>query len=124
MSEYHQCILGIKDRNILMQTLEEMLNDNRKQKAHIVIPKEQISSSSNDIGFEWINQKKEYKIWISDYDEKAKIVNNKISKEKLKKLYKKNHLLTKLKKSKNYKRIKSTKVEENEGKIKIKLGIE
>lgn len=76
----------IKDEETLLKTLEEFgfdssrvevhatpvklhgyQGDARSQVAHVVIRKRNVSSASNDIGFE--KQKDgSYKAWVSDYD--------------------------------------------------------
>ena len=47
--------------------LEGYMGDERVQKAHVVIRRRAVGSSSNDIGFE--KQKDgSYKVWVSDFD--------------------------------------------------------
>lgn len=43
--------------------------DRRRQTAHIVVPRKQISSASNDLGFLW--NESEFEIIISDYDRRV-----------------------------------------------------
>lgn len=42
--------------------------DERPEVAHIVVPRNQISSASNDLGFIWSEQSLAYEMIISDYD--------------------------------------------------------
>tara|TARA_B100000614_G_scaffold262909_1_gene300890 strand:+ start:399241 stop:399651 length:411 start_codon:yes stop_codon:yes gene_type:complete len=48
--------------------LEGYRGDKREQKAHIVIPRKQISNASNDIGFERLENGK-YRLHVSEFDE-------------------------------------------------------
>lgn len=48
------------------QRLEGYKGDKRKQTAHIIVPRAQIGSASNDLGFYWNGT--EYDVIISDYD--------------------------------------------------------
>ena len=51
--------------------------DARNQKAHIIVPKEQVNqlftNASNDIGFLWNEEKKEYSLIVSEYDVSSKL---------------------------------------------------
>jgi hypothetical protein len=53
------------------------LNDEREQKAEIIIPKEQINKlftkASNDLGFTFNEETKEYDMVCSEYDDKLNI---------------------------------------------------
>ena len=60
--------------------------DKRKQKAHIIIPRSQITKASNDIGFEKVG--KEYIMHVSEYDENIKSFDT----GKLKQLYTKHRI--------------------------------
>lgn len=130
MSEYTTVEIEIPDTECLIKALEEMgykpivsldkaiqligyRGDTRLQKAHIVIPRSQISSASNDIGFEMVDGK--YIAHISEYDRFFKV-------NKLKQLYGRQKLkkMIKLKASKYS--IKSETVDIN-GDIKIKIKI-
>lgn len=88
--------------------------DKRKQLAHIIIPRSQITSASNDIGFEKVG--KEYIMHISEYDESVKSFDS----GKLKQLYGK-HKISKFIKSRSGKyKMKSQSVDKN-GSIKIRI---
>lgn len=130
MSEYHQCSINLTDDQCIIEALIEMgyqpkvnniaqnlygyHGDKREQKAHIIIPRSQITSASNDIGFEKVG--KNYIIHVSQYDEQIKS----FSIEKLKQLYGK-HKVKKFVKSKPGKySIKKQKVEKD-GTIKITI---
>ena len=129
MSEYHEVELEVNDEKSIVQSLEELgykpvvttepvqlegyLGDSRRQKANIVIPRHQVGGASNDIGFEKVGKK--YKMHISEYDIGQRFFDEK----EFKKLYSKNLVLNKLKKSKKFKK-KSVNVDKN-GKITIKL---
>jgi hypothetical protein len=50
--------------------------DKRDEKAHIIIPKEQVNhftGASNDIGFLWDAENKKYELIVSDYDQAHKM---------------------------------------------------
>ena len=63
--------------------------DQRKQKAHIIIPRKQVGGASNDVGFE--RAKKGFVIHASQYDykwrtgERIKTLNKKYQENKLRK---------------------------------------
>jgi len=79
--------------------------DKRRQKAHIIIPRSQISSASNDIGVEKVG--KEYIMHVSEYDEGRKSIDA----GKIKQLYTKHRLNSVVgRKSSKYK-IKNQKVD-------------
>lgn len=129
MSEYHEVELEVNDEKSIVQALEELgykpvvttdavqlegyMGDRRNQKAHIVLPRSQVGNSSNDIGFEKVGDK--YKMHISEYDVRS----NKFNEKEFKKLYNKNLVINKLKKSKKFKK-KSVSVDKD-GKIVIKV---
>jgi hypothetical protein len=91
------------DEDVLVQSLKEMgytpitsvhakplhgyQGDKREQKAHIIIPRSQVGSSSNDVGFERVGSN--YKLYASEYDSTWR-VGRKI--KKLNKLYVENKL--------------------------------
>ena len=72
MSEYHVVETGFKDEPVLISTLKEMgyepeihktaknlygyAGKKRDQKANIIIPRAQVGSASNDIGFERVKK--------------------------------------------------------------------
>ena len=90
--------------------------DKRKQRAHIVIPRSQVGSAANDVGFE--KKGNEYILHISEYDKRLK----RLDKNKLKQIYAKNKIeKTLLKKAGKYK-LKSKTVDEK-GRIRIKIGV-
>ena len=123
MSEFHVVELEIEDRDSIVEALKEIgytpivhteaqqlhgyHGDLRVQKAHIIIPKSQISQASNDIGFEKVGEK--YIMHISAFDEGRESFN----KNKFIQLYN-NHKITKFIK-KNLKRfsLKSTKIKKD-----------
>jgi hypothetical protein len=131
MSEFHLVALDLLDQEALILALEELgyhpvvhqqpqhlegyVGDKRSQKAHIIIPRKQISSASNDIGFENVNGT--FVMHISEYDEHS----NRFNINKLKQLYAK-HLIVKNVQKKwlgKYK-LKSQTVDENNS-IRITL---
>lgn len=85
MSHFVDIITEIKDKEALIKALERMgfkdkievydvaqnlygyQNDLRKQKAHVIIRKRYIGSSSNDIGFE--KRSERFIAHISDFDQ-------------------------------------------------------
>jgi hypothetical protein len=105
MSEYHVVDVGFKDEPILVQTLKEMgyqpeihknaknlygyAGKKRDQKANIIIPRTQVGTASNDIGFE--RTKKGFVLHASEFDhnwrtgERIKTLNKKYSENKLRK---------------------------------------
>ena len=124
--------MKFKDEDILLQTLKEMgyqpvvhkeatnlygyQGDKREQKAHIILPRKQVGSSSNDVGFERTG--KGYKLHASEFDrawrtgKKIKQLNMSYSENKLKKEVNRTSRCN----------ITSRKVR-NDGKIEIKLRI-
>ena len=84
MSAYKYIKCSFKDRNTLIESLESLgrnpveykekhqlmgyMNDSREDKAEIIVPKSQISRASNDLGFAYDDQLKEYLMICSDYD--------------------------------------------------------
>jgi len=130
MSEFHtvECI-EINDEKCLVESLEIMgyqpevhkiakklfgyQGDFRSQKAHVVIPRKQISSSSNDIGFE--KQDKGYAMHISDFDQRQ----NYFSEDKFKKIYNEKKLTKELVSNRGFV-LRSRKVE-NDGTVRLRL---
>ena len=96
------------------QNLYGYLGDKREQKAHIIIPRSQITSASNDIGLEKIG--KNYTIHISQYDEQVHSFNI----DKLKQLYGKHKIKKFVKSMPGKYSIKNQKVEKD-GTIKITI---
>jgi hypothetical protein len=84
MSAYKTIECSFKDHNILIQSLKDIgwepvvykekknltgyMNDEREQQAEIIVPRSQISNASNDLGFTFCNDKKQYLMICSDYD--------------------------------------------------------
>jgi hypothetical protein len=84
MSAYKRIECSFKDKNTLIESLKEAgfkpviyedkrplvgyMNDTREEKAEIIVPKNQISTASNDLGFSYNENKKEYTMICSDYD--------------------------------------------------------
>ena len=84
MSAYKTITCSIKDVNILMAALKYLKytpvvykekhklhgyeDDLRDQEAEIIVPKNQISNVSNDLGFSYDAGSKEYVMICSDYD--------------------------------------------------------
>lgn len=130
MSEYTVVEIDFTDTECLIKSLGEMgytpvvnmvdpinligyRGDTRPQKAHIVIPRSQVGSLSNDIGFELVDGK--YIAHISEYDRTFKT-------NKLKQIYGQQKLkkLVRLKSSR-YKITGETVDEKGNIKIKIKI---
>ena len=130
MSEFHtvEC-LEINDKKCLVETLVSMgyqpeiyeeakklfgyQGDKRQQKAHVIIPRKQISSASNDIGFE--EQDKGFLMHISEFDQSR----NDFNQNNFKKLYNEKKIIKELVTKKGF-TLKSRKVE-NDGSVRIKL---
>jgi len=84
MSAYKLIKCSFKDKEILLDSLQSLgfkpveysekhslsgyRNDLRNEKAEIIVPKSQISSVSNDLGFAYDDESKEYLMICSDYD--------------------------------------------------------
>jgi Protein of unknown function (DUF1257) len=84
MSAYKFIKCSFKDKNTLLESLENLgfnpvvytekhhlmgyQNDSREEKAEIIVPKSQISHVSNDLGFSYDEESKEYLMICSDYD--------------------------------------------------------
>ncbi|MBD2496757.1 DUF1257 domain-containing protein [Nostoc sp. FACHB-280] len=82
MSHFSKIEVKFKDQACLVEALQRFgfypqihdqpvnlfgyRGDRREQTAHIVVPRNQISSLSNDLGFYWNGS--EYECFISDYD--------------------------------------------------------
>jgi hypothetical protein len=106
ISEFHIVKTRIKDQSVLVQTLKEMgytpvihkeakqlegyQGDKRSQKAHIILPRKQVGSASNDVGFE--KTKEGFILHASAYDapwrtgKKVKQLNKGYAENKLKKV--------------------------------------
>lgn len=131
MSEYNVVDIGLEDQYCIVKALEELgykpqihekpknlhgyQGDSRNQKAHIIIPRSQVGSASNDVGFE----KKDGKFiaHISEYDKNA----NTFKMDKLKQLYAKHKVQKFVKANAGKYSLKNTRVEKD-GTIKIRLG--
>jgi len=97
ISEYHCVETQYNNKECIIKSLEELgykpiiadtakalmgyEGKERKQKAHIIIPKFQIGTASNDVGFELVNGK--YVLRISEYDLNI----NSFNQKKMKQLY-------------------------------------
>jgi hypothetical protein len=84
MSAYKKINCSFKDQSTLIDCLKHLgyepvvykekhnlsgyQNDIRNEKAEIIVPKNQISTASNDLGFSYDDTKKEYTMICSDYD--------------------------------------------------------
>lgn len=84
MSAYKKIDCSFKDQETLIDCLKHLgydpviykekhnlsgyRNDIREEKAEIIVPKKQISSASNDLGFAYNGESKEYTMICSDYD--------------------------------------------------------
>jgi hypothetical protein len=84
MSAYKTIKCSFKDKKTLLESLNNLgfnpveysekhslsgyRNDLRQEKAEIIVPKSQISSVSNDLGFTYDEENKEYLMICSDYD--------------------------------------------------------
>ena len=96
MSAYKKIECQIVDKECLLEALSllgfnpDVLNepknlkgfrgDERKEVAHIIIPRDQVNKftgASNDIGFFWNEKEQKYDFILSDYD-KAKIMDQRI----------------------------------------------
>jgi hypothetical protein len=92
MSAYKKIECDIVDKDSLLEALSllgfspDVLNepknlkgyrgDERKEVAHIIIPKDQVNKftgASNDIGFFWNESEKKYDFILSDYDKAQKM---------------------------------------------------
>ena len=129
MSEYHVVEVEIKEQDALVKALQEMgyspevhgesqklhgyQGDLRRQKAHVIIRKDQVGTASNDIGFEKVEGS--YIMHISEYD----IRTNRFDSSKLKQLYAKHRILSAVNKRTKY-TLKSQKVGED-GSIHIRI---
>ena len=71
--------------------------DKRSQKAHVIIPRRQVGSASNDVGFERKSDGS-FAMHLSEYDQRSKTFKT----EKLKQLYAKNRITKALKKKGRY----------------------
>lgn len=104
MSEYHVIDIEFEDEDSLVSALKELgynpkvyneepvnlygyQGDKRQQKAHIVIPRSQVGSASNDVGFERQGDGK-YIMHVSAYDKGRWAGQTK----KIKQLYAKNRV--------------------------------
>jgi len=130
MSEFYNIDTIIRSESALVEALREMgynpkvhnvaqnlygyQGDKREQVAHIIIPRNQISHASNDIGFEKMSNGK-YKMHICEYDINIKSFNE----GRLKQLYAKYNILKVVNLKSKYRLKKQT--EEKDGRIRIRL---
>ncbi|MBD2451856.1 DUF1257 domain-containing protein [Nostoc sp. FACHB-152] len=84
MSHFSKIAIKFKDQSCLVEALQRFgfypqihdkpvhlygyRGDQREQTAHIVVPRNQISHASNDLGFYWNGT--EFECFISDYDKR------------------------------------------------------
>ncbi len=84
MSAYKKITCSFKNKNILIECLKNIdyspvvyekkhslsgyRGDTREEMAEIIVPKNQISKASNDLGFMYDEEKDEYHMICSDYD--------------------------------------------------------
>jgi len=90
------------------------MGDRREQVANIIIPKSQVGSASNDVGFQRTSDGK-YIMHVSEYDRSSKSFREDL----LKQLYAKHNLLRVINSKTKYKLKKQEK--EKDGKIRIRL---
>lgn len=128
MSEYHEVELEVTEKSCIVDALKDLgyqpevhenavplhgyQGDRREQMANIILPKSQVGSASNDIGFEKVNGK--YVLRISEFDVSTKRFNEK----EFNKNYKKHVVLKKLSKNRKFRKKSVT---NKDGKIVIKL---
>ena len=121
-----------KDKEELVRSLEELnyhpevhiepqhlhgyQGDERAQKAHIIIRKKYVGSSSNDVGFLYDEKKKKYKIIASEFDS-AWRTGKKIN--KLKQVYGEKVIMKGVRKNSKFSFI--SRKENEKGEIKIKV---
>jgi len=131
MSEYKVVEIDFKDEQVLIDSLKQMgyeprvcdeaiplegyQGDKREQKAHIILPRKQVGSASNDVGFE--RTEDGFKLHVSQFD-RAWRTGNKII--KLKQTYAEKKIRKTVSKKSKY-TIKSR--TEQEGKIKLKIKV-
>ena len=132
MSEFHLIETKFKDQSVLVSTLKEMgyspeihkkaknlqgyQGDKRNQKAHIIIPRKQVGTASNDVGFE--KNEKGFVLHASAFD-KAWRDGNRI--KTLNKKYAENKLVKEVGRTSNF-NILSRK-DLNDGKVEIQLRV-
>ena len=118
MSEFHVLELSFKDEKCLIEVLKEMgykpkivkqaqnlygyQGDVRSQKAHIIIPRSQVGSASNDVGFERTSEG--YTLHISEYDISART----FKKDKLKQNYAEKKIMKEVRKDHRFRLKKKT----------------
>jgi len=90
MSEYLTMKLDIEDKMDIIAALEKIglpfeehdtatnlhgyQGDTRKQTAEIVVRRQHIGGSSNDLGFKWNEKTKKWDMIVSDYDNHSPLV--------------------------------------------------
>ena len=132
MSEFHVIEISLNDQQALVDALVELgytptvykeaknlygyQGDKRSQKAHVIIPRRQVGSVSNDVGFERKSDGS-FIMHLSEYDERSKTFNVK----KMKQLYAKNRITKALKKKSKY-RLSNQKVEKD-GRIVMRVRV-
>ena len=88
-------------------------NDKRVQKAHIIIPRNQVGPASNDVGFEKLKGK--YIMHISEFDQGAHTFKDK----ELTMVYNENVTMNEVNESGEY--IFNSRTVENDGTVRIRL---
>ena len=96
------------------KNLHGFTGDTRQQKAHVIIPRSQVGSASNDVGFERQSNGK-YIMHLSAYD------TNRFKTNQLKQFYAKNKLLNTVQRGGKYK-LKKQSIEAD-GKIHITIQV-
>jgi len=131
MSEYRVVEVEFKDQKVLIEALQSMgykpetyqeakplegyQGDKRQQKAHIIIPRRQVGSASNDVGFEKVD--KQFKLHASAYDKAWRDGGKKL--KELKRTYSEKFVIGRIKK--NSKMSLRSRVLTEDGKIKLKV---
>jgi len=129
MSEYNVVKSVFKSKKILVKSLEQIgykpqvhkkasnlygyQNDKRVQKAHIIIPRDQVGPASNDVGFEKVKDK--YIMHISEYDQGA----NTFKDKELTQIYNEKVIMNEVNENGEY--VINSRTVENDGTIRIKL---
>jgi hypothetical protein len=129
ISEFTVVNIELDDQECLVKSLEEMgykpeiheeaknlygyHGDKRVQKAHVIVPRSQVGSASNDVGFEKNNNGK-FTMHLSEYDRHV------FKTDKLKQLYAKHRVNQFVKKNAGKYSHKTTKVDKD-GTIRIRL---
>lgn len=135
MSEYMVCEVEIRDTEALKEALQDMgvnpehievhespvslngfMGDARRQRAHVVIRRQNVGQASNDIGFEKTAEGS-FKAWVSDFD-RHRGLGHRIMNKELMHHYSKRKVLRELRRQRG---AKIEKMEEKNGKVRIKV---